>query len=98
MKKKTRKKETESPLEDEEEEEEDDEEEEESDTEIKRKKKLGILSRPILSQCIMTKTRMSESENSLIIPKSNMNFITKTYDNSGKKKKAKILTWPNSTL
>ncbi len=98
MKKKIRKKETESPLEDEEEEEEDDEEEEESDTEIKRKKKLGILSRPILSQCIMTKTRMSESENSLVIPKANMNFITKTYDNTGKKKKAKILTWPNSTL
>ena len=41
---------------------------------------------------------MSESENSLIIPKANMNFITKTYDNTGKKKKAKILTWPNSTL
>ena len=98
MKKKTRKKETESPLEDEEDEEEDDYEEEESDTEINRKKKLGILSRPILSQCIMTKTRMSESENSLVIPKSNMNFITKTYENSGKKKRAKILTWPNSTL
>ena len=98
MKKKTRKKETESPLEDEEDEEEDDNEEEESDTEINRKKKLGILSRPILSQCIMTKTRMSESENSLVIPKSNMNFITKTYENSGKKKRAKILTWPNSTL
>ena len=98
MKKKTRKKETESPLEDEEDEEEDDYEEEESDTEMNRKKKLGILSRPILSQCIMTKTRMSESENSLVIPKSNMNFITKTYENSGKKKRAKILTWPNSTL
>ena len=96
-KKKTRKKETESPLEDEEEEESDDEEEE-SDTEINRKKKLGIISRPILSQCIMTKTRMSESENSLVIPKANMNFITKTYENSGKKKRAKILTWPNSTL
>ena len=40
----------------------------------------------------MTKTRMSESENSLVIPKSNMNFITKTYENSGKKKRAKILT------
>ena len=98
VKKKTRKKETESPLEDEEEEEEDDEEEE-SDSEINRKKKLGILSRPILSQCIMTKTRMSESENSLVIPKANMNFITKTYENSNKKKnRGKILTWPNSTL
>ena len=101
IKKKTRKKEIDSQEEDEEEdeEEEDDEEEEESDTDnLNRKKKLGILSRPILSQCIMTKTRMNEPDINQIIPKTNRTFFTKTYDSNKKKNRTKILTWPNSTL
>jgi len=98
VKKKTRKKETEEEDEDEDEEEEDDEEEESDTDNLNRKKKLGILGRPILSQCIMTKTRMNEPDVSQIIPKTNRTFFTKTYDTNKKKNRTKILTWPNSTL
>ena len=68
-------------------------------TDIKKTKNYFHYSLPVLSPCIISKIRKANPNNiKMVVPKSNREFITKTYENETNKEKKKILTWPNSTV
>ena len=66
---------------------------------IKNQNNFYYYSLPVLSPCVMSKARKTNPDIIQAVPKSNREFITKTYENGNKKEKAiKILTWPNSSI